>query len=123
LSVKILKNTDTHKENRNLYETGMEKLGFFDLETKSFTMPRHLPANYLVAKIPPQECVVKSLEVIFQPTLSAKAFFKNIKASDGNDEGVLRSYSILSIQLLFRHITSSMFTCKDFLYLYIIYYI
>ena len=34
MSVKILKNTDTHKENRILYETGMEKLGFFDLETK-----------------------------------------------------------------------------------------
>jgi hypothetical protein len=88
LSVKILKNTDTHKENRILYETGMEKLGFFDLETKSLTMPRHLPANYLVGKIQPQECVVKSLGVIFQPTLFAKAFFKNIKASDGNDEGV-----------------------------------
>ena len=51
-------------------------------------MPRHLPANYLVAKIQPQECVVKSLGVIFQPTLFAKAFFKNIKASDGIDEGV-----------------------------------
>jgi hypothetical protein len=87
LSVKILKNTDTHKENRILYETGMEKLGFFDLETKSLTMPRHLPANYLAAKIQPQECVVKSLGVIFQPTLFAKAFFKNIKTSDGNDEG------------------------------------
>ena len=108
------------KENRILYETGMEKLGFFDLETKSLTMPRHLSANYLAAKIPPQECVVKSLGVIFQPTLFAKAFFKNIKASDGIDEGVLRSYSVLSIQLLFRHITSCIFTCKEFLYLYII---
>ena len=87
MSVKILKNTDTHKENRILYETGMEKLGFFDLETKSFIKPRHLPANYLVAKIPLQECVVKSLGVISQPTLSAKAFFLNIKANDGIDEG------------------------------------
>ena len=33
---------------------------------------------------------------------------------------LLRSYSILSIQLLFRHITSYMSACKDFLYLYII---
>ena len=46
MSVKILKNTDTHKENRILYETGMEKLGFFDLKTKKGDTPKVHPLSF-----------------------------------------------------------------------------
>lgn len=81
-------------------------------------MPRHLSANYFATKIPPQECVVKSLGVIFQPTLFAKDFFKNIKTNDGIDEGVFEKLLNTQYSATFRHITSRMFTCKDF-YIYI----
>ena len=76
MSVKILKNTDIHKENRILYETGMEKLGFFDLKTKKGDTPKCIP--FLSIYTPMQEVTPKVVAMAVSTVIRMFSIFFQI---------------------------------------------